>query len=357
MPQVKDRFLGLDWVACMSMEATPRRSVYLDTNHWYALGRAMAGHPDRPEHVDILRTLAEQVEQEQLMFPLSAVHYMEVAENPRDDHRKEIADVMALLSRFNTITSAGKIIDEELAQALHARLGRPTWPIKVEKFGYGATFALTGKQGGLGRVTGGSEEDRRELESKLGKPIAEWEAELNAFAEYMLIRQPNKDIWDEIPGYDPYAARRMADKELASFNVLVDTVHNNPDVVSRPLDAIYARQFLFEFMDNYTRALMSAGFGGQRTPFHSREELSEFLEAMPSRRVATMLQFHYLKDTNKHWKINDLRDNVALSKAIPYCDIVVTDSEVWDVAVNRAHLDREFSTPILRRLTDLAAHL
>ena len=119
------------------MEATSRPTVYLDTNHWYALGRAMAGHPDRPEHVDILRALVEQVEQEQLTFPLSAVHYMEVAENPRDDHRKEIADVMALLSRFTTITSAGKIIDEELAQSLHARFGRPAWPIKVEKFGYG----------------------------------------------------------------------------------------------------------------------------------------------------------------------------------------------------------------------------
>lgn len=59
----------------------------------------------------------------------------------------------------------------------------------------------------------------------------------------------------------------------------------------------------------------------------------------------------------KSWRINDLQDDVALSQAIPYCDIVVTDSEVWDVAVNRAHLDREFGMPLLRRLTDLVAHL
>jgi hypothetical protein len=169
--------------------------------------------------------------------------------------------------------------------------------------------------------------------------------------------QPQTGIRNRIPGYDPYAARRVADEELRSFNVLVDTVHNNPDVILRPLDAIYERQFLFEFLDNYTRALMSAGFTSRRRPFWSKEDLSAFLESMPSRRVATMLQLHYLKDTNKHWKINDLRDNVALSKAIPYCDIVVTDSEVWDVAVNRAHLDQEFGTPIFRRLVDLAAHL
>jgi hypothetical protein len=341
----------------MPVETTARRVVYLDTNHWYALGRAMAGHPDQPEHVDILGMLADQLGQGQLIFPLSAVHYMELAENPRDHQRQEAADVMALLSRFISITSAGKIIDEELAQSLNRRLGRPAFPIKVKKFGYGTTFALTGQERPLGRVTGGTEQDRLDLEAKLGKSIAEWEVELDVLTEYMLLRLPDTDIWNQIPDYDPYAARRLADEELKSFNVLVDTVQTNPDIISRPLDAIYARQFLFEFRDNYTRAVMSAGFTGQRTPFNSKEELSEFLESMPSRRVATMLQYHYLKDTNKHWKINDLRDNVALSKAIPYCDIVVTDSEVWDVAVNRAHLDTEFNTPIFRRLTDLAAYL
>jgi hypothetical protein len=333
-----------------------RRVIYLDTNHWYALGRAMAGHPDQPDHVDILRTLREGVERGQLMFPLSAVHYMELAENPRDPQRREAADMMMVLSRFNSITSAGRIIDEELAQALNRRFGRPAFPIKVKKFGYGANFALTGEEKGFSLV-GGSEETRRELEAKLGKSIAQLEAEANIVAEYQLLKQPETGIRDQIPGYDPYAARRIADQELESFNVLVDTVHNNPDVIPRPLDAIYERQFLFEFLDNYTRALMSAGFVGQRRPFHSKKELSAFLESMPSRRVATMLQYHYLKDTNKHWKINDLRDNVALSKAIPYCNIVITDSEVWDVAVNRAHLDREFGTPIFRRLTDLQASL
>jgi hypothetical protein len=70
-----------------------------------------------------------------------------------------------------------------------------------------------------------------------------------------------------------------------------------------------------------------------------------------------MLQFHYLKDEQKEWKINDLRDNAALAIAIPYCDVVVTDKEVWDVAAHRAHLDKEFDTAIFRSLTDLAAYL
>ncbi len=79
--------------------------------------------------------------------------------------------------------------------------------------------------------------------------------------------------------------------------------------------------------------------------------------SLPSRRVATMIQYHYLKDVRRDWTINDLRDIDALSGAVPYCDIVVTDKKAWDVAVNRAHLDREFGTVILRRLADLLPHL
>jgi hypothetical protein len=58
---------------------------------------------------------------------------------------------MMTLSQLNTMVPLGRILDEELVQGLNRRFGRPAFPIKVETFGYGARFALTGKQGGLGR--------------------------------------------------------------------------------------------------------------------------------------------------------------------------------------------------------------
>ena len=44
------------------------------------------------------------------MFLQAAVHYMELAEDPRDHQRQEAARVMMSLSRFNTITSTSKIL-------------------------------------------------------------------------------------------------------------------------------------------------------------------------------------------------------------------------------------------------------
>jgi hypothetical protein len=316
------------------VETSGRRTVYLDINHWYALGEALAGHPQKPEHLDVLKQLTHLVEEGRIMIPLSAVNYIELSENPRDHQREEAAKAMTLLARFNTMTSTKRILDEELGLALNRMFGRPAFPVRTEKFGFGVNFALTGEIKQF-TLTGGTDNSRRQLEVMLGMSVAEMEARVNAVSEYELLKQPPKAYWSTIPGYDPYAARREADRELASFNVMVNALRTNP-----------------------VHALLNAGYSmNRRPPLRDRESLTTLLTSMPSRRVATMLQYHYLKDSNKHWKINDLRDNAALAMTIPYCDIVVTDSAAWNAAVNHAHLDKEFGTAIFRNLTDLGDHL
>ncbi|MFI5588136.1 hypothetical protein ACIA5G_23995 [Amycolatopsis sp. NPDC051758] len=339
----------------VKVETLPARTIYLDLNHWYSLGAALAGHPDDPQHVVVLTELTRRVEAGELVFPLSSVHYMELAENPRDHMRDEAASAMALLSRFTTMAPISKILDEELALELNRRFGRPAFPIKVSKLGKGVGFAF-GHSTRL-RLKGGTDVGRRKFEARLGKSIAEWEDEVNAFAEYYLLAGPPKHVWDQIPNYNPYAARKVADDQLASFNVMLNSLRAGGDVASRPLDAICARQYLFDFFDNFTRAIDSAGFTKHRQPFHGKQEMADFLMSLPSRRVVSMMQFHYLKDVSRDWKINDLRDIDALSIAIPYCDIVVADNKACDTATTRAHLDREFNTVILSSLTDLGKYL
>ncbi|MEV7977253.1 hypothetical protein [Streptomyces sp. NPDC086519] len=328
--------------------------VYLDLNHWYALGDALAGAPQNPDHVTALKQFQGHVERGEVMFPLSAVHYMELTENPRDAHRERAADAMALLSRFVTMAPESKILDEELALELNRRLGRPAFPKKVAKFGIGVGFAFgEAKRMVLKGIT---EENRQELETRLGMSVSQFEASANATAEYWVLRGPTATLRSAIPNYDPYVARRIADAQLADFSVMINTLRTVPDIAKRPMDAICARQLSFDIIDNYTRALMSAGFM-MRTPFHGPTELTDFLTALPSRKVVTMMHFHYLKDVHRNWTINDLRDIAALSIAIPYCDAVVTDKKARDTAVNRAHLDKEFNTPIFSSLTDLTKHL
>jgi hypothetical protein len=302
----------------------------------------------------VLKQLRAHAERGDIAFPLSSVHYMELTENPRDEHRERAADVMTLLSHFITMAPADKILDEEMANELNRRFGRPAFPTKVAKFGAGVGFAF-GEPGAM-VLEGGSDESRKELEARVGMSVSEFEAVANAITEYWVLRGPMGTLRSALPGYDPYAARGVADAQLGSFNVMVNSLRTDEDLAARPMDAICARQFYYDIGDNYARALIGAGFT-EGTPFQNKADITDFLMALPSRKVVTMMQFHYLKDVHRDWTINDLRDIAALSTAIPYCDVVVTDKKACDTAVNRARLDKEFGTAIFSSLADLAKYL
>jgi hypothetical protein len=337
------------------MSANDPLVVYLDLNHWYALGAALAGRPARPEHAVVWQKLKDQVDQGQLVFPLSAIHYMELTENPRDELRREAADAMRGLSRFATIAPLDKIVDEELARELNRRFGRPAFPMKVPKFGVGVGFAFSQdiRLRPFENIPG---EQLPLIEARLGISTDRFEAAVNDALEYSMLTSPSAER-GQIPGLDPYAARRVADKELESFKVMLHTLRTDPDISKRPLDAICVRQYYYDIPDNYERALASAGYTQSSVPLRSGEDFTSFLMNLPSRHVVSMIQLHYLRDVERDWTINDLRDIHALSTAIPYCDVVVTDKKAWDVTANRAKLGEKFNTAIFCRLADLATHL
>jgi hypothetical protein len=312
-----------------------QRTVYIDINHWYALGQADAGNPDTPEHAAILTKLQREVDARRLIIPLSSVTYTELTENPRDQLREPAAAVMLKLSRLVTIAPPHKIVDEELASELNRRFGRPAFPIRVRKIGYGAGFAF----GTPGRVkaTGFTDAERDRIEAQMGKTIADLELEANALFEYWLLATP-RSLRDRIPGFEPVPTRQDAAAELAEIQIMVSNLHSDKEIANRPMDAVAARQLCRDIFDNYKRALASAGFITS-FPFRNKKELTDFLEHLPTQRVATSLKYNYVKQASTTWKINHLRDIAALSAAIPYTDAVVTDADVWDAATHRAHLD------------------
>src|SRR5258705_456070 len=68
--------------------------------------------------------------------------------------------------------------------------------------------------------------------------------EINDTVECLVLEGPAQSIRGQIPNYDAYAGRRIADSELQGFNVMLNTLRTDPDIAARPLDAICARQLL-----------------------------------------------------------------------------------------------------------------
>lgn len=321
-------------------------TVYLDMNHWYALGAARIGRPGQPEHVEIFERLQELVAQGRLVCPLSAVHYMELTENPRAGLRQEAASAMILLSTFSTLPSIDLVVVEELEQELHRRFGKPQDPMVVPKLGWGAGFAF-------GQPI--SIEPSAELAARLGDSAEQAKLEANYLLEKSILESTDATR-DEIPGYNPNSARAIAHKQIATLKDYIAAMRADPEFSKRPVDAIYAWQLSAEILDQYTRALIRAGFVGAMRPFKSKDEMTDFVDHLPSRRVAARMYVQYVKNRAVEWKVNDLRDVAALSLAIPYCDVVATDRKAWNAA-NEARLGEEFGTGIYATLKDLAAHL
>jgi hypothetical protein len=79
----------------------------------------------------------------------------------------------------------------------------------------------------------------------------------------------------------------------------------------------------------------------------TREGIRAFVRSMPSTEVAVEMKTQYHRDRNHRWTVNDVRDIDALSLAVPYCDVVFTDSAARN-AVKTAKLDRRMDTAMPR---------
>ena len=82
----------------------------------------------------------------------------------------------------------------------------------------------------------------------------------------------------------------------------------------------------------------------------------EFADRIPTLRVAVELKLRRFSNTSKKWGINDLRDIDALSRAVPYCDVVVADKEMAGFAT-QARIHEDYGTRIISRLSELPAEL
>jgi hypothetical protein len=334
------------------LKSSPPLYIYLDLNHWYTLGRAIDGEGDASS-LEVYARLRDFVEGGRIQLPLSSIHYMELTENPNDKQRRQAGLAMRELSRFVTMTPLTKVVREEMRASFYKRFGRP-FRQPVPKFGVGAGFAFDEPDFVLFKDR--TDEQLAELERRTGLSISELRARFQERAEYMLLVGPNGELRQQLEGYDPYAARRMADEELKSFNIMVETLRTDPDISQRPQDAIWARELVHDVYDAYLETCLAGGFISNQ-PFRDKDGFSDFLLSLPTARVSIMMKSHYLKDVQRDWKINDFRDIYALSLAIPYCDVAVTDKKAWDVTVNRAHLDEAFGTRIFCKLGELVEYL
>jgi hypothetical protein len=309
-------------------------NLYLDQKDWIALLKADAGKPERAAHADALTLLRAAVDVGTVSVPLSHVHYQETSHRKPFAKRVELARLMAELSRFRSIAPFYKLSKQEMryfiATHFDAPIARPARPVP---FGRGGDHAF-----GCSTISDGIEAMKAKFRPFASGVDEAVESMRGVLELGLLMGHPDHDT-----GPAPADQLRKLEADEAQHReerrqVRLQHGGTKGDLSQRTK---YATAY-YEKQDDILEAL--ADVGVKKMPGND-VAITWFVE-----NVATMYcdyELSRLKEeaTDRAWTENDLRDIWALSAALVYADVVVTEKS-WARLANR-NLADHYGTLVL----------
>lgn len=347
------------WPCGLQRPASPPKLAYLDLNQWIYLAQAATGHSNGIKYLPVLQRCRAVRADGTALFPLSSTHYQEVAKITDPAQRAALAALMEELSGFTSLPSRTIVMRLELDAALTPRLGPdPNHLTPLDLLGPGWGWAI-GKLNPLrihvpeGDVT---EQVRQQMGAERFDAMM---AMMQFVAERAMLAGPSDE---DVPalrarGWDPLTAKKVAERcaaqEQAFEDGLDDQTRRRPQ---RLRDVILVRELIIELEDALMEALSARGRSITDALGHDKAAARAMARSMPGTEVATTLKVEDHRNRDKRWTHNDTFDIDALSLAIPYCDVVVTDVHRRHV-LNTAGLGERMNTIIFAKLAALPDHL
>jgi hypothetical protein len=161
---------------------------------------------------------------------------------------------------------------------------------------------------------------------------------------------------NELEDYHPDAHRTVSFNYAQRQEELRQRLRDSGWRTGERSERLAVARALIDYTVPIEQALLRAGLSWDDLFSRGRMFLSQFVEAIPLAYTDTQLERERHAAVDKRWEPNDLVDLDALSKAIVYCDVVVTERQWVSLAV-KAGLDKRFNTVMLFDLGDLPKHL
>lgn len=335
-------------------------SVYLDQWVWIRLARAAIGTPREASDADVLAAVRE-ASAAGVAFPLSSTHYFETSKITDPRQRADLARIMASVSHCRTLRSSRVLLRHQMLHAMHVSFGRPAFrPRPPEVLGVGVMWAFAGERAPLslygpsGKVDAGSIPGMRT-----------WLRKANQYAEFLLLAGPRDEEIEDLRrrGYRPEKALETSRSRLDWEQTYVGLLADDPVSRQELRVRVQAREILHEHFELFRDLLAEYRIDLHREigldparPASGRPHMITFADRMPSVRIAVDLKAELFRNHTKAWKVNALHDIDALSMAVPYCHVVVPDSEMADL-LSRSRAGQRNGTRVLSRLRDLPDEL
>jgi hypothetical protein len=319
-------------------------TVYLDQNKWIDLARAETGHPLGAPFVDALAAFKRAVDEGRARFPLSSAHYFETGKQSNLERRIALARMMMRLAGQLRIAPPHDIVPWEIRCALIKVLELPMSVPEKRIFGSGVAHAFAAPQL---RFTSSPEWRGIALPAEVQemlRPTVEAECEARVLADYLPNDVP-ASVRLHLENHTVLTGNRFADGQRAVARWISKLGRH------RLGDVMLATAFT-DISDPLALAATELGIAAEQLADNARD----IIDQIPSRWVEMKLRSQRQANPQKPWEGNDLNDVVALSIAVPYCDVVVTEKS-WASLVNAAKVGKRFDTLVTRDLKDVVNRL
>lgn len=344
---------ALAWPANLQLPPDTVTVVYLDLNHWISLAQASVGHPKGGSFLETLEACRSAQKSGTAIFVLSALHYMEMNKIKDPEQRWAVAGVMEDLSDFASLTSRILVMELELATMLDRFAREPIVLPTVRLLGRGVRHSF-GLSSGI-RITGPGGDATALVRERIGaEAFDQWVNEAELLLGRSVLRGPADGEQDELRsfGWNPEASIAVAEDRASQERDQSRTLDTEERWRrGRLRDVVSARELMIEFQNLLPRALAERNLNLTDVVIDPQSARS-FVRAMPSSEVSIELKTAWHRNGGKQWSANDIYDLDALSLAVPYCDVVVTDKACHH-ALTVARLGERMHTALLRRIEDL----
>jgi hypothetical protein len=302
--------------------------VYLDLNKWITLVRQYKQSDDQTR-------LNKLEELDEVVCPLSVIHLMETA-SAGERQIDEMFDWMVKLSRNQMIAPQSIVENEEVRSKVGELLGKEFY-MEDKVFGEGLVFALGGRHYDI--KTQGEQVDEV-LRSKLLDFVEGEEATRRALESDSIRDTFGKRAHENV---DLGAIERIRQKNEQRFD---DNTTRRKKSVIEYFQARVLSKFLRQLQNEIEPSdLQSMDHDIPKERLESTDYAYEWIQQFPS--VFTFSTLATMRDMQKQRdiKANDINDLTALSVAIPYCDIVVTEN-FWTNLSNQVGLGSMYETHV-----------
>lgn len=344
----------LVWPRTVKFPSPDVAIVYLDLNHWIRLAQTATGHSEGRAFVQVLDSCRRARETGAAVFVLAATHYFEMLKIKDPAQRRAVADVMEDLTQFATLLSRPIIMRLELNAMLDTLGYAPIQQAAIDLVGTGVRHAF-GRQTGL-KIMGPSGDETEAVRERVGhEKFDDIIAKANLMLERGILRGPADDEVDHMRslGWSPETVMEVAENRAAeerAQSVRLDE-EGGRWRRGRLRDVVSARELYIELNASLADVLTERQVSATDV-FSDLQAARALMSAMPSTEVAVELKTAWHRNRDKAWTANDICDIDAMSLAVPYCDVVVTEKACHH-ALQTAGVGTRMNTVLLRDLQAL----